>query len=171
MTPARTLWRLVLILFAFLGVLPVAAQVPGQRHVQMRIVAESDAPTAGSRVALALVSVPDAGWHGYWQNPGAVGTQPRLDWTLPAGASVGPLRYPVPERLTVAGIMNYVYERPWTILTELQLPAGLAKGTIVPVRLSIDYLVCTREICVPEKAELATELTIGDGAINPERRA
>ncbi|MGW8190337.1 protein-disulfide reductase DsbD family protein [Sphingomonas hankookensis] len=171
MTPARTLWRLVLILFALLGALPVAAQVPGQRHVQMRIVAESDAPAAGSRVALALVSVPDAGWHGYWQNPGAVGTQPRLDWTLPAGASVGPLRYPVPERLTVAGIMNYVYERPWTILTELQLPDGVAKGAVVPVQLSIDYLVCTREICVPEKAELATELTIGDGAINPERRA
>ncbi len=147
------------------------AQVPGQRHVQMRIVAESDTPAAGTNVGLALVSVPDAGWHGYWQNPGAVGTQPRLDWTLPAGASVGDLRYPVPERLTVAGIMNYVYERPWTILTELRLPAGLAKGSVVPVRLAIDYLVCTREICVPEKAVLSTDLTIGDGAIKPERRA
>ena len=147
------------------------AQVPGQRHVQMRIVAESDTPAAGSRVALALVAVPDDGWHGYWQNPGAVGTQPRLDWTLPAGAQVGPLRYPVPERLTVAGLVNYVYERPWTILTNLQLPAGLARGSVVPVRLSIDYLVCTREICVPEKAALSTELTIGDGTIRPQRRA
>jgi len=171
MTPARTLWRLLLILSAFLAAGPVIAQVPGQRHVQMRIVAESDTPAAGSRVTLALVSVPDAGWHGYWKNPGAVGTQPRLDWTLPAGARVGELRYPVPERLTVAGIINYVYERPWTILTDLQLPAGLAKGSAVPVRLAIDYLVCTREICVPEKAELSTVLTIGDGAITPERRA
>ena len=56
--------------------------MPGQRHVQMRIVAESDTPAAGSRVALALVSVPDAGWHGYWKNPGAVGTQPRLEQRL-----------------------------------------------------------------------------------------
>ncbi|WP_288410234.1 thioredoxin family protein [uncultured Sphingomonas sp.] len=171
MTPARTLWRLILILSAFVAALPAIAQVPGQRHVQMRIVAESDTPAAGSRVALALVSVPDAGWHGYWKNPGAVGTQPRLNWTLPTGARVGPLRYPVPERLSVAGIINYVYERPWTILTDLELPAGLAKGSAVPVRLAIDYLVCTREICVPEKAELATTLTIGDGTITPQRRA
>ena len=171
MTPARTLWRLVLILSAFLAAIPAMAQVPGQRHVRMRIVAESDTPAAGSRVALALVSVPDAGWHGYWKNPGAVGTQPRLDWTLPAGARVSPLRYPVPERLSVAGIINYVYERPWTILADLEVPAGLAKGSAVPVRLAIDYLVCTREICVPEKAELATTLTIGDGAITSQRRA
>jgi thiol:disulfide interchange protein len=172
MTAARILWRRIVLLTVLLcGAWPAAAQVPGQRHVQMRIVAESDTPSAGARVALALVSVPDAGWHGYWQNPGAVGTQPRLDWTLPAGARVGDLRYPVPERLTVAGIMNYVYERPWTILTELRLPAGLAKGSVVPVRLAIDYLVCTREICVPEKAVLSTDLTIGDGAITPERRA
>lgn len=171
MTPARTLWRLILILSAFVATLPAMAQVPGQRHVKMRIEAESDTPAAGSRVALALVSVPDTGWHGYWKNPGAVGTQPRLDWTLPAGARVGPLRYPVPERLSVAGIINYVYERPWTILTDLELPAGLAKGSAVPVRLAIDYLVCTREICVPEKAELATTLTIGDGTITPQRRA
>ena len=33
------------------------------------------------------------------------------------------------------------------------------------MRLAIDYLVCTREICVPEKATLTTDLTIGDGAI------
>ncbi|WP_242416642.1 protein-disulfide reductase DsbD family protein [Sphingomonas panni] len=170
MTPARTLWRLILILSAFVAALPAMAQVPGQRHVQMRIVAESDTPAAGSRVALALVSVPDAGWHGYWKNPGAVGTQPRLDWTLPTGARVGPLRYPVPERLSVAGIINYVYERPWTILTDLELPTGLAKGSAVPVRLAIDYLVCTREICVPEKAQLATTLTIGDGTITSQRR-
>ncbi|PZO75666.1 MAG: thiol:disulfide interchange protein [Sphingomonas hengshuiensis] len=172
MTAARTLWRRIVLLAVLLcASWPAAAQVPGQRHVQMRIVAESDTPAAGGRVAIALVSVPDAGWHGYWQNPGAVGTQPRLDWTLPTGARIGDLRYPVPERLMVAGITNYVYERPWTILTELQLPAGLARGSMVPVRLAIDYLVCTREICVPEKAVLSTDLTIGDGAIMPGRRA
>ena len=172
MTAARIVWHRIALLFVLLGAaLPAAAQTPGQRHVQMRMIAESDTPAAGTAIAIALVSVPDAGWHGYWRNPGAVGTQPRLDWTLPVGASVGELRYPVPERLTVAGIMNYVYERPWTLLTELRVPAGLAPGTKLPVRLAIDYLVCTREICVPEKATLATDLTIGDGAIDPARRS
>jgi thiol:disulfide interchange protein len=171
MTPARTLLQRIVLLILLLGAVPAAAQVPGQRHVAMRIVAESDTPAAGSGVALALVSVPDAGWHGYWQNPGAVGTQPRLKWDLPTGVAVGELRYPVPQRLLVAGLMNYVYERPWTLLTELRVPAGLAKGTALPVRLAIDYLVCTREICVPERATLATDLVVGDGAVDPARRA
>ncbi len=162
--------RIVLLLILMAGAMPAAAQVPGQRHVQMRMVAESDTPAAGSTVALALVSQPDAGWHGYWRNPGAVGTQPRLDWTLPAGAGVGELRYPVPQRLMVEGIMNYVYERPWTLLTQLRVPAGLAKGTALPVRLAIDYLVCTREICVPERATLSADLVVGDGAVTAERR-
>ncbi len=28
------------------------------------------------------------------------------------GATAGPLRYPVPQRLLIAGLMNYVYEGP-----------------------------------------------------------
>ncbi len=172
MTPARTLWRRIALFLVMIGAaVPVSAQVAGTRHVQMRIVAESDRPAAGGTVTLALVSEPDTGWHGYWKNPGAVGTQPRLDWTLPTGARVGDLRYPVPERLTVAGITNFVYERPWALLTDLTLPAALAPGSAVPVRLSIDYLVCTREVCVPERAELATDLIVGDGAVAAERRA
>ena len=46
--------------------------------------------------------------------------------------AVGPLRYPVPTRLTVAGIMNYVYEKDYAVLVRLKVPAG-ASGT-VPIR-------------------------------------
>jgi DsbC/DsbD-like thiol-disulfide interchange protein len=37
--------------------------------------------------------------------------------------------------------------------------------------VKLDYLVCTDEICVPEKADLSTKLTMGDGDIDPDRRA
>src|SRR3546814_2924057 len=42
---------------------------------------------------------------------------------------------------------------------------------MLPIRLHTDYLVCTDQICVPEAADLATILTIGDGAIDPGVRA
>jgi len=83
----------------------------------------------------------------------------RIEWQLPPGASVGALRYPVPQRLIVADIMNYVYDRDHAILLRLKLPAG-ASGQ-VPLRAKLDYLACTDEICVPESGEIALDLTVG----------
>lgn len=144
---------------------------PGARHVVIDLVAETPTPAAGATVELAFAARPEAGWHGYWQNPGDAGVPTTLTWALPAGVTAGALRYPVPSRLLIAGLMNYVYEGPYTQFVRLSVPAGLAAGTRLPIRVTVAYLVCTREICVPETAELATQLTVGDGAIPAERRA
>jgi DsbC/DsbD-like thiol-disulfide interchange protein/cytochrome c biogenesis protein CcdA len=147
------------------------AQAPGQRHVAMELVPETATPRAGATVTLAFRSVPQPGWHGYWKNGGDAGVETTLGWTLPAGVTAGPLRYPVPGRLLVAGLMNYVYERPWVEFVDLTLPSGLAAGTRLPVRVEVDYLVCTVEVCVPESQVLETALTVGDGAVAPATRA
>ncbi|MEH3123222.1 MAG: protein-disulfide reductase DsbD family protein [Sphingomonas phyllosphaerae] len=150
--------------------LPTVASAQA-RHVAMTLLAESDRPAPGSTVALAIHAVPDAGWHGYWLNPGDAGVATRATWTLPKGATAGALAYPPPGRLVIAGLMNHVYERPWTMLTTLTVPKGLAPGAALPVRVKLDYLVCTETICVPETQELSTQLTVGDGAVTPARRA
>lgn len=148
------------------------AQIGGaERHIAIELVAETDRPAAGSEVTLAFASMPDPGWHGYWKNPGDAGIETVLDWSLPAGVTAGPLQYPVPERLLIGGLMNYVYEGPFAQFVTLKVPAGLAGGTRLPVRVKADYLVCTKEICVPESRTLETVLTVGDGALASERRA
>lgn len=138
-------------------------------HVRSELVAETASPKPGSEVTLALVSTPDPKWHAYWQNPGDAGLPAEAHWTLPAGLRTEDFRYPVPQRLLIAGLMNYVYEGTFVRLTTLHIPAD-ARGTL-PVTLKLDYLVCTDTLCVPEKAELATSLTVGDGAIDPATRA
>ncbi|MFV0623070.1 protein-disulfide reductase DsbD family protein [Sphingomonas sp. ac-8] len=161
---------MLMALLAWLGA--GAAHAQGQtRHIAITLVAETETPAAGGEVTLAFDSRPEPGWHGYWQNPGDAGVETRLDWTLPTGVTAGPLRYPVPQRLSIAGLMNYVYEGPFAQLVQLTLPAGLAPGTRLPIRVQSDYLVCTEQLCVPERADLAITLTIGDGRIAPERRA
>ena len=40
-----------------------------------------------------------------------------------------------------------------------------------PIRAKLDWLACTHEICVPEKAELAIDLVVGDGKLVPVVRA
>jgi len=167
---AQLRFALMSLLLLLANVAPAAAQGFAKGpHVRSQLVAETAVPKPGSDVTLALVSTPDPKWHAYWQNPGDAGLPAEAHWTLPAGATADAFRYPVPQRLLIAGLMNYVYEGTFVRLTTLHIPAD-ATG-VLPVRLKLDYLVCTDTLCVPEKAELATSLTIGDGAIDPAARA
>ena len=125
------------------------------------------AVTPAGKVHSIRVSTPDKGWHGYWKNPGDAGVETRIEWTLPAGVTAGPLQYPVPGRLMISGLMNYVYEGRYAQLVALKLPEGLAEGTRLPLRAKLDYLACTDEICVPERAEVALDLNVGAKGATP----
>ncbi|WP_243444737.1 protein-disulfide reductase DsbD family protein [Sphingosinicella humi] len=172
---AASLRSLGLMLAAWVAVLigsGAAAQLPaGENAIAVRLVAEDSTPAAGETVTLAFVMTPKEGWHGYWQNPGDAGVPPSAEWTLPQGVTAGPLQFPVPERLTIAGLMNYVYEGPYAQLVELDVPEGLTPGTPLPLRARLDYLACTDEICVPQRANVALDLTVGEAGGVPERRA
>jgi DsbC/DsbD-like thiol-disulfide interchange protein/cytochrome c biogenesis protein CcdA len=151
--------RLLLALLLMLW--PALAEARG---IEPRLVAEGPAP-AGGEVEIAIRMVPAPGWHGYWQNPGDAGLPMEVKWQLPKGFAAGPLRYPVPGRLEIADLMNYVYERDYAVLVRLNVPAD-ATGTI-PIRAEAHWLACTDKICVPEQGELALDLPVGSGT--PER--
>ncbi len=170
---------LFLTLLAFMGAMPDPAGAQGLAlaagdgpHIRASLVAEDATPAPGETVTLAFAMRPEPGWHGYWENPGDAGKGLELGWSLPTGAAAGALRYPVPETLIVAGLMNHVYEGPYAVLVDLTLPKGLTPGTSLPVRAKAQWLACTDVICVPEQAELTLDLTVGraDGAA-PENRA
>ena len=152
--------RRLLILLALLLV-PALTQARG---IEPQLVAEGPAPPGGE-VELAIHMFPAAGWHGYWLNPGDAGLPMDVKWQLPKGVTAGPLRYPVPIRLTVADLMNYVYERDYAVLVRLKVPPG-AHGTI-PIRAEAHWLACTDKVCVPEHGELSLDLPIGTGT--PQR--
>ncbi|HEY0132276.1 MAG TPA: thioredoxin family protein [Allosphingosinicella sp.] len=154
----------LLLLCAF----PAQAQLPpGQKAMSVHLAPETGRPAAGSKVTVALVMSPRPGWHGYWQNPGDAGVGTRIAWRLPKGVAAGPIRYPVPERLIIQGLMNYVFEGEHALLVDLQLPRRLAPGTKLPVRGKVDYLVCTDRICVPESAELSADLEVSAAPAPP----
>ena len=139
-------------------------------HIAITLAAETVTPNAGGTVTLALAHRPQAGWHGYWQNPGDAGFAAKADWSLPKGVTADALAYPVPGRLIVADLMNYVFEHDYTLLATLHVPAGLAAGTKLPVSVKLNYLVCSPEVCVPEAKTLAIDLTVGDGGVAPDNR-
>ena len=151
--------RLLILLALLLG--PAMAHARG---IEPELVAEGPAP-AGGEVELAIIMHTAPGWHGYWQNPGDAGLPMDVKWQLPPGFSVGELRYPVPTRLVIADLMNYVYEHDYAVLARLKVPQG-ASGTI-PIRARANWLACTDKICVPESGSFSLDLPVGAGV--PQR--
>jgi thiol:disulfide interchange protein/DsbC/DsbD-like thiol-disulfide interchange protein len=145
------------------------AQLPAPpSHIRAQLQAESMEPAPGRTVTLAIRMEPEAGWHGYWLNPGDAGLGVETDWTLPAGFDAGPLRYPVPGRLMTAGLMNHVFEGPYALLADLRVPADARPGDPLPVRVAARWLACTDKVCVPEKGTLSLSLTVGSGRVSAE---
>jgi DsbC/DsbD-like thiol-disulfide interchange protein/cytochrome c biogenesis protein CcdA len=143
---------------------PAAAAIGGggPNHIAATLVAESAAVPPGGTVQLAFAMQPQAGWHGYWQNPGDAGFETRVAWNAPTGLRFGALRYPVPQPLLIGGLMNYVYERDYALLVTATAPADAKPGAVLPVTAKLDWLACNPSVCVPESATLSTRLAVGE---------
>lgn len=139
--------------------------IGGAPHIAARLATESAAPAPGKATSIAFAMTPERGWHGYWENPGDAGLGMTVQWTLPPGVTVGPLRYPVPETLIISGLMNHVYEGPYAVLADIKVAPDVAAGTRLPVRARADWLACTDKVCVPEGADLTIDLIAGDGGV------
>lgn len=143
--------------------LPPPAAAQNARHIAASMAFETRTPAAGDEVLVAIRMVPETGWHGYWSNPGEVGLPVKARWQAPAGVTFSSLRHPAPHLLDVQGIASYVHEGLFTLLATMRVPEGQARGTRLPVRVALNWLVCSDTLCVPESATLSADLTVGNG--------
>jgi len=128
----------------------------GDRNIAVSLFAEGR-PQAGKDWLLALRFMPKSEeWHGYWSNPGDAGQGMRLTLDLPAGWKMGEPLYPVPQRLTISGLMNHIYEGTYVVLVPVEVPAGAAVADLGPITGHVEYLACTDKICVPQDALLTS---------------
>jgi thiol:disulfide interchange protein/DsbC/DsbD-like thiol-disulfide interchange protein len=164
--------RWLTVVIAALLMQPVASQAQdGAPHIRAELQAESDAPVPGQSIDIAISMTPEPTWHGYWLNGGDAGFGMQIEWTLPPGVSVGALRYPVPDTLIIAGLMNHVYERPYALIAPLTVASNVPAGTRLPVRAEANWLACTDQVCVPERGTFTLTLVAGDGKVSTERLA
>lgn len=120
----------------------------------------------GNSGDVALVFLPQEGWHGYWRNPGDAGQGMTLEWTLPEGWRVGEAQYPVPQIYVTQGIMNHVFEGEHAVLLPLSVPENIAPGAY-PITVFGRWLTCSASLCVPQQATLSTIITVGAGEGGP----
>jgi thiol:disulfide interchange protein DsbD len=162
--------RTLLLVFLAMGN-ALAAPVVKTEHVEAELIAEKAAFQAGKPATVGLKLRMEPQWHTYWKNPGDSGLPTKIEWILPEGWKAGPIQWPYPMPLPVGPLMNYGYEDEVVLLTELTPPANAAAGK-VPVKAHAEWLVC-KDICIPEKGELDTTLTLAamEAPANPRIEA
>ena len=164
----KSAWgRAFMALLALIGLaLPFAARAGAtadHEHYRAELVPETRAPAPGRAVTMALHIALRPGWHIYWSNPGDTGYAPAVTWTMPPGLTAGPVVHPAPSRLELSGLVSFVHEGDTVLLQDLQLPAGIAPGTALPLTAHLDLLVCSEGSCVPDPVDLDIALTSGAG--------
>ena len=138
--------------------------------VRSSLLAEPVAVAGAQPFTLAVRMEVKPGWHVYWRNPGDSGLPPEVTWTLPAGFNAGAIRWPAPERIPIATLMNYGYEGEVTLLVPVTPPPSLDPADPVQIRAKLTYLVCETE-CVPGSADLALTLPVAEPRPDPDNAA
>jgi len=109
-------------------------------------------------------------WHTYWSFPGESGEETHIEFELPDGVQVGPIQWPVPERIPFGPVVNYGYEGSADHLLEVTLDDGLEPGTPLSITAHARWLVCEEE-CIPEEASFTIRFEVGPAAVVEASRA
>jgi DsbC/DsbD-like thiol-disulfide interchange protein len=131
-----------------------------ESHARIELIVDNGART-GRTIWVGLLFHLDAGWHIYWQNPGDSGAPPQVNWHLPAGYRVGPMRWPTPIRLDHGSIVDYAYEGEVLLMAPIER-ASISQDSPVPIAADVRYVVCS-EVCIPGEARLTLSLPTRDG--------
>ncbi|MGQ0578496.1 MAG: protein-disulfide reductase DsbD family protein [Betaproteobacteria bacterium] len=158
---------LILLITAPGWISPVAAEPVQRPHIEAELIAEKTSLYAGEPVTVALRLKMEKRWHTYWKNPGDSGLPTKITWTLPEGFSSGPIQWPAPRRINVGPLTNFGYEGEIFLLTDIQVPAGLADGSAVPITAKAEWLVC-EEICIPGDATFSFMLPVSNEQANAD---
>ncbi len=129
--------------------------------IQLKLISDVEkiAPSAKFMVAIS-VSLED-GWKTYWKNPGEAGSPITLTWKLPAGFEAYDLEWPVPERDHYQGLVSFGYKKPYLLISEIQAPADLPSSGDIPIEVTVNWVACSKEECVPGETTLSKTFIVG----------
>lgn len=155
------------LLFSFEGTMRGASI----QHGTLDLIAENGWVTPGQGFTIGLHFKLDPGWHIYWENPGDAGEPPRVTWQLPAGITAGEIEWPAPQTMLTSTIMNYVYDNEVLLIVPMRAAASLpASSNGAKLDASLRLLICSKDMCVPAKAQVTLLLPVKPQPASPDAR-
>lgn len=153
-----------------------SADAVRDKYVEAELIADVSAIEPGVPFTLVLKLSIDPTWHTYWINPGATGLPTSLKLDLPEGFTAGALQFPLPKKfITDYGFgvreAGLGYEK--SVLHPMQItpPAGLKPGDRVILKGRASWLMCDPNTCVPGKADISIDLSVGESAASSPEAA
>lgn len=156
-------WLRIAGLLLVLVTTPAAGPAKPGGYIDAELITQTLNPRPGSTIWIGLRMTPQAGWHGYWSNPGESGIAPEVEWSVPRGVRVGPLQHPAPTLFKAPGVVSFVHSGSHILLARLSLGAGLKAGTSLPLVVKARWAACSDNFCVPQSGTLSLTLVAGDG--------
>ena len=118
------------------------------------------------------------GWHSYWKQPGESGKPLKVQWQLPEGWEVSPLKWPLPERFTNTpnfkkqnsnkaashklkprALINFGYKKSFLLQSTLFLREGSIKKSSIDLSAKISWLIC-KDVCIPMNQNLKLSIPL-----------
>lgn len=160
--------RILLILL--LPLIPLQAEDPGLEGpgLTVNLISENQSVTAGKPFTVGLHIHHFPGFHTYWQNPGMVGMEPSIEWTLPEGFTASRIQWPYPQHTHMGEYPCYGYERDITLLVTITPPAKLETTSTTLIAKAM-WMCCSKG-CFPGYETFTLKLPVTGKAI-PDPKA
>ncbi len=159
----------LIVALLFIGSFAAPARATAIQHGTLDLVAENAWISPGQSFTIGLHFKLDPGWHIYWKNPGDSGEPPRVTWQLPQGITTGEIEWPAPQRMITSTIMNYVYDGEVLLLVPMKADQSVRASTgAAKLDGSVKLLICSKEMCVPSKAQLSLSLPVKTQSSAPD---
>lgn len=125
---------------------------------RLELVSENSAIAAGEPFEVGIRIHHREGFHSYWRHPGKVGFATKVDWRLPDGFHAGPLAWPAPELVDMAGNTAHGYHRDVLLTATITPPATIGESKVT-LAARIAWMACS-DACHPGDKEFSLVLPV-----------
>ena len=141
---------------------PARSAVVSTPQVRAELVAHApDGVQTGKTFWLGLQLQHTREWHTYWRNPGDSGLPTQLEFKLPPGLEVGPVLWPMPQKLSAGTLTNYGFENDALLAVAVKVTSAYRApmNGQLPVQLHANWLVCRLE-CIPQEGDFVLQFPV-----------
>ena len=154
--------RISSLLFALFPCLTLVGQAEPLEGVDLKLLSETSGIQPGKPFTIGLHIHHHKDYHTYWKNPGIVGVPTSLKWTLPNGFTAGPIQWPIPEIVDMAGHPAHGFHQDVLLMVQITPPKEIESNTVTLDAVA-NWMACAKT-CHPGFSSLSLTLPVGETA-------